>query len=169
MKGTNDSSNIIELTIEEHAEAHYLLYLKYSKWQDKIAWLCLSGQITNAEANHMTLVESGKLNVGSNNPMFGKHHTETTKQKMRKPKSKEAKEKMRLAKLGKSQSQNHIKKRMQSMKSIYNSKSYKKKISQANKGKRAIPITINGITYKTKTEARKKLKIRYTKLKQLID
>jgi hypothetical protein len=36
--GTDDPSNLIELTVEEHAEAHRLLYEKYGKWQDKIAY-----------------------------------------------------------------------------------------------------------------------------------
>lgn len=36
--GNDDSSNLIELTVEEHAEAHRVLYEKYGKWQDKIAY-----------------------------------------------------------------------------------------------------------------------------------
>lgn len=51
MGGTDDPSNLIELTIEEHAEAHKKLYEEYGLEEDRIAWLCLSGQITNAEAN----------------------------------------------------------------------------------------------------------------------
>jgi len=48
--GTNDSSNLIELTVEEHAEAHRLLWEQYGRWQDKIAWKTLSGQISIQEA-----------------------------------------------------------------------------------------------------------------------
>jgi len=44
MGGTNEPSNLIELTIEEHAEAHRILYAKYGKIEDKIAWECLSGR-----------------------------------------------------------------------------------------------------------------------------
>ena len=47
---TDDESNLILLTIEDHAEAHRVLYEKYGHWQDEIAWKGLSGQITNAEA-----------------------------------------------------------------------------------------------------------------------
>ena len=43
--GTDDPENIILLTIEEHAEAHRLLYEKYGRWQDFYAWKGLSGQI----------------------------------------------------------------------------------------------------------------------------
>lgn len=43
--GTDDPSNLIELDIKEHAEAHRVLFEKYGRWQDEFAWLGLSGQI----------------------------------------------------------------------------------------------------------------------------
>ena len=48
--GTNDPSNLILLTITEHAEAHRLLYEEHNRWQDRVAWQTLSGQISLAEA-----------------------------------------------------------------------------------------------------------------------
>jgi hypothetical protein len=45
MGGTDDPSNLVELTVEEHAEAHRKLYEQYGNWQDKIAYDMLSGQI----------------------------------------------------------------------------------------------------------------------------
>ena len=53
--GTNDPSNLIELTIEEHAEAHRKLWEKYGKWQDEIAWKSLSKQITIEEARRLAV------------------------------------------------------------------------------------------------------------------
>lgn len=50
MGGTDDPSNLMELTVEEHAEAHKKLYEQHGKWQDKIAWQMLSGQIPGANA-----------------------------------------------------------------------------------------------------------------------
>lgn len=47
--GTDDPSNIVELTTEEHAEAHRKLYEEHGRWQDKIAWKVLSHQITAEE------------------------------------------------------------------------------------------------------------------------
>jgi hypothetical protein len=41
--GTDHPDNIARLTPEEHAEAHRLLYEKYDRWQDKIAYEGLLG------------------------------------------------------------------------------------------------------------------------------
>ena len=60
MDGTNDKSNIVELTIEEHAQLHKKLYEEHGHWEDKIAWKTLSGQITNKEANRLKRIESNK-------------------------------------------------------------------------------------------------------------
>ena len=49
--GTDDPSNLVELTIEEHADAHHKLYEQYGRKGDYIAWKALSGQISGAEAN----------------------------------------------------------------------------------------------------------------------
>lgn len=49
MGGTDDPSNLIELTVEEHAEAHKKLYAQYGKEEDRIAWLTLSGQASKPE------------------------------------------------------------------------------------------------------------------------
>lgn len=48
--GGDNPENIIELTIEEHAEAHRILYETHGHWQDRLAWLALSGQIGKEEA-----------------------------------------------------------------------------------------------------------------------
>lgn len=49
MGGSNDITNLVELTLDEHAEAHKLLWEQYGKWQDYIAWKALSGQIDKEE------------------------------------------------------------------------------------------------------------------------
>ena len=60
MGGTDDPSNLIELSIEEHAEAHKKLYEEYGREEDKIAWLGLSGQIGKEEIIKRVLSEAGK-------------------------------------------------------------------------------------------------------------
>jgi hypothetical protein len=47
--GTDDPSNLVELTIPEHAEAHKVLYDKYGRWQDQLAYRALSGMIGKEE------------------------------------------------------------------------------------------------------------------------
>jgi len=62
MGGSDDPSNIVKLTIKEHALAHKKLYEKYGKWEDKVAWLSLSKQISCAEATRLaqSMANSGK-------------------------------------------------------------------------------------------------------------
>jgi len=61
MGGSDDPSNIIELSIEDHAKAHEELYAKHGLWQDMIAWKALSGQITMSEASRLAKLEGCKL------------------------------------------------------------------------------------------------------------
>lgn len=63
--GTDHPSNIIELTIEEHAEAHRILYEKYNRIEDKWAWLGLSGQVGKDEI----LKEIAKSKKGKKKPV----------------------------------------------------------------------------------------------------
>ena len=107
--GSNESSNIIILTVKEHALAHKKLYEKHGKWQDYLAWKNLSNKITKEETLHITYVEGGRLGgiacgktkklLGNKNAfgtkrtsemnrkrserMMGHKHSVFTKQKMR--------------------------------------------------------------------------------------
>ena len=53
MGGTNDPSNLVRLTVEEHAEAHRKLYEEHDRWQDYVAWHALSGQLNASEASRV--------------------------------------------------------------------------------------------------------------------
>jgi len=48
--GTDDPSNLVKVTIEQHAELHFARYLNYGEMGDWLAAYALSGQITGAEA-----------------------------------------------------------------------------------------------------------------------
>lgn len=61
MGGTSDPSNLIELSIEEHAEAHRKLYEQNGNWQDYCAWQALSGRIGQEEILRM---KQGMANKG---------------------------------------------------------------------------------------------------------
>ena len=73
MGGTDDPSNLVELTIEEHADAHRLLYEQHGNRQDYIAWQALSGRIGREEILRM------KQGIG----MKGKKHTTESIAKMK--------------------------------------------------------------------------------------
>jgi len=60
MGGTDDHSNLIELSVEEHAEAHKKLYEEYGNQYDRIAYEALSGMIKKEEVIQQVLSEAGK-------------------------------------------------------------------------------------------------------------
>ena len=80
MGGTDDPSNLIVLTIEEHAQAHLDLYNEHGYTQDLVAYRMLLGQINKAEAIKLLQKAPKSLSwkkqmsermTGENNPMFG--------------------------------------------------------------------------------------------------
>jgi hypothetical protein len=99
--GSDDPSNLILLSIEDHAEAHRKLYEEHGRWQDRVAWQFLSNQISCAEAtkqaqslsnigkNNYMYGKTGELNPmygkrGELSPHFGKKHSQETKDKISK-------------------------------------------------------------------------------------
>lgn len=73
--GSDDPSNLVQLTIEEHAEEHKKLWEQYGRWQDKIAWKTLSGQITIQEAQQeMMKLHNPMYNQDVKEKMSGKNH-----------------------------------------------------------------------------------------------
>lgn len=97
MGGTDDPSNLVKLTIAEHAEAHKKLFEEYGSKFDYIAYLGLSNQIGKEEANYLKMLgpknwtESGmeslrehaKKRKGDKNPFYGKTHSEETRDALR--------------------------------------------------------------------------------------
>jgi hypothetical protein len=94
--GGDDSANNIEvLSIPEHADAHRVLYEKYGRWQDKVAYLSLSKQISCADATRIACSLANK----------GKPKSDITKAKLSKCRkgvkmSDAARENMRVAMIG---------------------------------------------------------------------
>jgi hypothetical protein len=75
MGGTDDPDNLIELSVEEHAEAHRVLWEKHGHWQDKVAWKGLAGLMTKEEI----LLEMYAARRGEGNHFYNMKHTEETK------------------------------------------------------------------------------------------
>ena len=49
MGGTDDPSNLIEVSVEEHAELHFALYMEHGKYEDYIAYNMLAGKTSEGE------------------------------------------------------------------------------------------------------------------------
>lgn len=47
--GTDKPENILEVSVNEHAELHHQLWLEKGNWQDYLAWKGLSGRIGREE------------------------------------------------------------------------------------------------------------------------
>lgn len=58
--GTDNLENLIELSIEEHAEAHRVLFEQHGRWQDRLAWMGLAKMINREEIIKQMLHEAGK-------------------------------------------------------------------------------------------------------------
>lgn len=72
MGGTDDPENLIELTIEQHADAHRKLFEEYGHWQDYVAWQGLAGLISKEELVKRIQSEAGKARIEKyGNPFSG--------------------------------------------------------------------------------------------------
>lgn len=133
MGGSDDPTNLVSLTVEEHAQAHLDLYNKYRKEEDLIAHRMLSGLISVEEARRLATIESNKNRVFTpeilenyRKAQLGKVLSEETKEKIRAyrhtpeaiakiiaanklkkgmKRSPKSKERMRLSQLGKKHSE----------------------------------------------------------------
>ena len=114
MGGSDEPHNLIELTVEEHAEAHRILYEKYGNWQDEIAWKALCGHIGREEI----------IQCVQKNTNLGKKHSVETRKKMSD------------AKIGKKQSVETVEKRRKKLigKKREFSEQWKENISKGKKG-----------------------------------
>lgn len=97
--GTNAPSNLIEVSIEEHAEIHRKRFEELGHWQDELAWKCLSGQIGKEEAIRLAqslgqkgkpkpqsvkdaVARSNRLRIGDKHHFYGTKRSEESCQKM---------------------------------------------------------------------------------------
>ena len=133
MGGTDDPSNLVEVTVEQHAELHKQLWEDLGDENDKIAWLGLSGQISKQEA----IVLAIKL------ANTGRRLSEETRRKMslartgkkRKPRSEEHARKIGLANKGRKATEEEKRNNRLAQIGKVLSEEHKKKIAAANKGK----------------------------------
>jgi hypothetical protein len=131
--GTDHPSNLIEVSIEEHAELHLARYLSFGEQGDWWAFMGLSGQMGKEEI----LAEKCKS-------WLGKERSEETKLKMRKPHgpkhTAESRAKISAARKGKKLNPDHKAKISKSLEGNQRSlgktltQDHKDKLSKAMKG-----------------------------------
>ena len=154
--GSDEPSNLEHLTVEEHAEAHRKLYEQYGRWQDKIAWQTLSGQISIQEAREEMMIHNNPMHKpevlhkmsGENHwsKREGNTHNWITNNPMKKPEV-----------IRKMSGENHWSKRPGK---IHNA------ITNHPKGS-SKKIEVYGITYSSIIEASKNLNMDKRKIKKI--
>ena len=189
MGGSDDPSDLIELTIEEHAKAHFDLWKKFGRIEDKIAWECLSGRNLSEEERIILsksgfekfLLDESKVTKWKNkisNTLTGKIQSKETKIKRSnslKLAYKEGRKKVivnsddarrRYYENNMSQLMAEGRKKSQEWKNSVTSEEYKIKKTLADP--RSKKVSINGIVYNSIREASKKSKINYSKLRNML-
>lgn len=91
--GTDDPSNLVELTIEDHAIAHEVRYRMFGDERDAVAARMIRGQISHYDAfiemvsrpkSEAWKQKARERNLGEKNPMWGKTISEKQKEILRK-------------------------------------------------------------------------------------
>ena len=87
--GTDDPSNIVELTVAEHAQAHKELYRKYGRKEDFWAWKGLEGIISKEDIVYNQLCEASLKGAKKHSTLLknNKEYRENWLNKMRQPKT----------------------------------------------------------------------------------
>lgn len=147
--GTDDSSNLVELTIEDHAIAHKVLYGLYGRWQDRCAWEGLSNIVGREQIIAESIAKSKRFKDGKHTEEAktkisaankGKKLSKETRKKISdankgKIYSEETKAKLSASNKGKKHSEETKRKLSKSLKGKTKSEEHKAKIAAANKGK----------------------------------
>jgi len=189
MGGTDDPNNLIELTIEEHSQAHFNLWKKFGCIEDKIAWECLSGRKLSEE-ERIVLSKSGfeKFLLDENrviewknkisNTLTGKPQSEETRIKRSnslKLAYKEGRKKVivnpddarkRYYENNISQLMAEGRKNSEKWKQSVTSEEYRVKKTLSDP--RSKKISVNGVIYNSIRESSKKTNINYSKLRNIL-
>lgn len=127
MGGTDDTSNLVEVTVEQHALLHKQLWEDLGHWQDYLAWQGLSGMISCEDV----------VLQATRNAFRGRKHTQETKRKMSEkrrgvPKSEEHRKKL----ANRTLSPEHKEKLISASRGRTLSDDHKQKLRQHNLGKK---------------------------------
>jgi hypothetical protein len=189
MGGTDNPNNLIELSVKDHAQAHYDLWKKHNCIEDKIAWLCLSGRKLS-EKDRIELSISGFKKFLLNEEKVQEWKKKISTSQKGKTHSKETKLKLSISlKLAykEGRKKNFVDKdaarkryydnNMAQILTDSRKKSEKWRLSVTSeeiKAKKTLAdprskkVTVNGMIYNSIREASKKTNINYSKLRNIL-
>ena len=106
MGGSDDPSNLIELTIEQHADAHRVLYEEHGNRQDYVAYKSLLQQMEHEERQEILSSIGGVNNKG--NPKSTEHKAKIRAKRSEQVITEETKKKISTSMKANSNSKNHM-------------------------------------------------------------
>lgn len=187
--GSDDPSNIVELSVQEHAEAHRILWEQFERTGDFVAWKMLSGKTEEAETARIELAKEGfnKFLHSESVDSWKKKISSSLTNKKQSPESNEKRSKSlkQAYASGKAKSwfcradksffrQNYDAERLargrrksKKWKNSVTSESYREKKSKLDP--RSRKLTIDGIEYTSIRSAAKAINIPYSKLRTLLN
>ncbi len=187
--GSNDPSNIVSLTVQEHAEAHRLLWEKHGLTADFVAWKMLSGKNDEAEQARLELAKEGFVNFlksersdswkqNISKSLQGRKQSEESKSKKSKALKQaylDGKRDTWFSRADKSFFQNNYdafkmsegRKKSIRWKQSVTSDEYRKKKSQSDP--RSKTVVVNGVEYPSIRAAAKGCGIPYSRMRVLLD
>jgi hypothetical protein len=81
--GSDDPSNLVEVSVTQHAMFHFCNWQLCGNEQDRIAWMGLSKQISEQEAIHLACQLGGRSNLGkTKNPEHKSKISQTIRELM---------------------------------------------------------------------------------------
>jgi len=187
--GSNDPSNIVSLTVQEHAEAHRLLWEKHGLTADFVAWKMLSGKTDEAEQARLELAKEGFVKFlksersdswkqSISKSLLGRKQSEESKSKKSKALKQaylDGKRDTWFSSADKSFFQKNYdafkmsegRKKSMKWKQSVTSDEYRKKKSESDP--RSKSVTVNGVKYSSIRSAAKGCGIPYSRMRVLLD
>ena len=188
--GSDDPSNLIDLSVEAHAEAHRILWEQNGMTADFVAWKMLSGKSSEAEFARIELAKNGFVEFIKDNErsvtwrknisesLKGKPQTEQSKIKKSESLKKAYSEGRRnswFSKADKSFFQSNYnsdrmsegRRKSSKWKASVTSDKYRKKKSESDP--RSKKVVVDGIEYSSIRAAAKGCNISYSRLRTLLN
>lgn len=165
--GSDDESNIVKLTVSGHVAVHKWMYESYGRWQDRVAYMSMSGMIGKAEVIRETQRGClGRIRPASERKAISRGNKGKTRTEEMKQYQYEIKRKQGLCK--------EVVIDDVMYRSIHDAartlgvdrKTVKKMMKGVPVFTQSIPVVIDGVTYKSINDASRQLNLSPYKIKK---